>query len=92
MESDDNKVSEAEALSLMKETPGWKLLEEWIKTSRDLSIDRIFKSDKTQKWDDFVHYRATANAYSKVLALVDQKISLGVTAKKRQEAEKANGS
>lgn len=86
---DDKKISEAEALQAMKDTNGWKILEGVIRGSRDAAMTNMLNPEKTGKWEDFVHYRATHNAYAKLLTLLDSKIERGITAKNRKE--KTNG-
>lgn len=82
----DKQITEAEALAAMKESYGWKIVEQWVKSAQDLSMTNILNPKKNKNWNDFVHYRATNNAYAKLLAVIDSKIERGVRAKEKNES------
>lgn len=81
----DKAITEANALSAMQESDGWKIIQDWLDEAVKLSKDEVFKPKKTKNWNDYLHYRATHNAYVKLLFMIENKIKAGVKATADQD-------
>lgn len=68
---------DAIALQALKESPGWKLVEADLTGSRDHALSCLLNPEKADTKDKIIHYRATHNAYAKILTLIDLKIEKG---------------
>lgn len=71
---------DAIALQALKESPGWKLVEADLQGSRDYALSCLLNPEKANTYENIVHYRATHNAYAKILTLIDLKIEKGKNA------------
>lgn len=80
------KLEEARALSAMKESDGWNIMNKWIEDTKDIAFNNMMSPSKSSKWEDFVHYRATYNAYSKLLTILEQKIKQGIEENKDERS------
>lgn len=71
---------DAIALQALKDSPGWKLVEADLIGSRDYALSCLLNPDKADTHENIIHYRATHNAYAKILSLIDLKIKKGTEA------------
>lgn len=67
----------AEALMALKDSDGWKIVEKDLIGSRDQALSALLNPEKADTKEKILHYRATHNAYAKILALIDIKINKG---------------
>lgn len=68
----------AQALSVLKESEGWKIIEPYMRDAIKAAADAVMNSKKTKSMNDLTHYRGTYNAYSKLLFLIDKWIADGL--------------
>lgn len=83
-------IAKAEALAAMKASPGWEIVEKYMKEAIQLCLDSTMDSKKTKTWNDLLFYRAKYDAFSKLLYMVDRWIETGVNAKEKVDSEQAN--
>lgn len=83
--SDSKKIAEGQALAALKETDGWKLLQDIMISSRDQALTYLLDPSKADTHEHMLHYRATHNAYAKLFLLMDKKIEDGIKARKTDE-------
>lgn len=65
------------ALQALKDSDGWKIVERDLIGSRDQALTYLLNPDKADTKEKIIHYRATHNAYAKILSLIDLKINKG---------------
>lgn len=68
---------DAIALQALKESDGWRLVEKDLIGSKDYALTCLLNPEKADTKEKMIHYRATHNAYAKILSLIDLKIEKG---------------
>lgn len=72
-----SKQDEARALYDMKESDGWKIVNDWLDSAKDMAFSNLTSPTKSDTFEKVIENRATYNAYSKLQLVIDQMIERG---------------